>query len=107
MYKYSVGSRIWILFILISPFWARVTLCEQLGSAPLGLQASAQGEDPFLHLYPFHWKASYCSTKTALREDPRMGAEQGEGEKGDFLLASSVPASGALSLQKEHHSSHS
>lgn len=54
MYKYSVDSRRVIFFILINPFfWASMTLCEQLRSAPLGLQASAQGDDPFLHLYPF------------------------------------------------------
>lgn len=54
MYEYSMGRRRLILFILISPFsWASVTLCEQLRFAPLGLQASAQSEDLFLHLYPF------------------------------------------------------
>lgn len=48
MYKYSVDNRRWILSILISPFsWASVTLCEQLGSAPLGLQASAQEKTLF------------------------------------------------------------
>lgn len=53
MYKYSVGSRRWILFLLISPFSRASVTCEQLPSVPVGLQASAQGEDPFLHLYPF------------------------------------------------------
>lgn len=75
MYKYSVGSRRWILSILISPFsWASVTWCEQLGSAPLGHEASAQDEDPFLSLRPFHWEVSYCSTPPVLRGAPQMGA---------------------------------
>lgn len=83
MYKYSVGSSRWILSIFISPFsWASATFCEQQGYAPLGLQASAQGEDLFLLLDPSRGGASYCSATAALGGVLQRGAGQGEREHG-------------------------
>jgi len=51
-----------------------VTLCEQLGFAPLGLQASAQGEDPFL-LCPFH-EGLLLQHNTSAQRCPTNGSRE-------------------------------
>lgn len=83
MYEYSMGSRRWIIFILIRPFsWASVTLHEQLRFAPLGLQASAQSEDLFLHLYPLIERlptvAQHQCSEEAHRWEQSKGKERRE-----------------------------
>lgn len=105
MYKYSVDNRRWILSILISPFsWASVTLCEQLGSAPLGRQASAQEKTLFSSSVS-SIEGLLLQHNTTAQRSPTEGNRAKE-ERQDLLLALSLPAAGALSLQKEHHPSH-
>lgn len=79
MYKYSVGSRRWILSILISSFsWASVTMFEQRGSASLGPHASEQDEDPFSSSIPSIEKPP---TASQHHSEALHTCEQGKGKE--------------------------